>query len=126
MHKKEISLAVNNVPLSGIQRVDNFNTYFTSVASDLVGNLSNNNNHPKGDNNLNATSVLRETSEDEVEKMVLRSFEGMKYHRDGIQPSILVKVSEFLSPALSSIFIILYFKRCIPGHIETGTRCTNF
>ena len=38
---------------------------------------------------------LRETSEDELKK-VLRSFEGKKYHRDDIQQSILVKVSACL------------------------------
>jgi len=56
-NRKQISLSVNDVPLTGIQTVNHFNTYFTSVASDLVRNLSNNNNHPYGDNNLNATCV---------------------------------------------------------------------
>ena len=67
-------------PLTGIQTINHFNNYFTFVASDLVRILSNNDNHPYGDNNLNATCVLRQTSEDEVEK-VLRSFEGKRYHR---------------------------------------------
>ena len=46
--------------------------------------------------------VLRETSEDEV--TILRSFEGKKYHCDEIQPSILVRVSDVISPILSNIF----------------------
>ena len=82
-NRKQISLSVNDVSLTGIQTVNNFNTYFTSVASDLVRNLSNNNNHPYGDNNLNAQCVLRETSQDEIKK-VFRSFEGKRYHRDEI------------------------------------------
>ena len=45
----------------------------------------------------------RETSENEVTK-VLRSFEGKRYYRDEIQPSILVKVSDVISPILSNIF----------------------
>ena len=61
-NRKQISLAVNDVILTGIQTINNFNTYITSVASDLVKNLSNNNNDLYGDNNnLNATCVLRET-----------------------------------------------------------------
>ena len=64
----------------------------------------NNNNHPDGDNNFNVTCVLRETSEDEVKK-ILRFFEGKRYHREEIQPSILAKVS---APVLSNIF-----KQCI-------------
>ena len=58
---KQISLAVDDVPLPGIQTVNYFNTYFTPVASDVVGNLSNNNYYPYGDNNFNVTCVLRET-----------------------------------------------------------------
>ena len=101
--RKKISLAVDDVPLTGIQTVNHFNAYFTSVASDLVGILSNNNIHPYGDNNLNATCVLRETSEDELKK-VLRSFEGKRYHRDDIQPSILIKVNDVISPILSNTY----------------------
>ena len=33
-----LSLAVNDLPLTGINTVNHFNTYFTSVASDLVAN----------------------------------------------------------------------------------------
>ena len=64
---KEISLAVNDVPLTGIQTVNHFNTYFTSVASDLVRNLSNNNNYPYEDNNLNATCVINVISDTQFE-----------------------------------------------------------
>ena len=60
---KQIALAENDVTLTDMQTVNHFNTYFTSVASDLVGNISNNNNHPYGDNIFNVTSVLRETME---------------------------------------------------------------
>ena len=66
--RKQISLAVNDVPLTGIQTVNNSITYYASVASDLVRNVSNNNNHPYGDNNLNVSCVLRESSEDEVKR----------------------------------------------------------
>ena len=65
-NRKQISLAVNDVPLTDIQTVHHFNAYSTSVASDLVGNLSNNNNNPYEGNHFNATCVLRETSEEEV------------------------------------------------------------
>ena len=65
-NRKQMFLVVNDVPLIVIQTVNHFNTYFNSVVSVLVRNLSNNNNHPYGDNKLNATCVLRETSEDEV------------------------------------------------------------
>ena len=58
-NRKQISLAVNDISQTGIQTVYHFNTYFTSVASDLVGNVSNNNNHPYGDCTLNAACVLR-------------------------------------------------------------------
>ena len=61
------------VPLTGFQTVNHFNTYFTSVASDLVGNLSNNNSHHYEENYFNAKCVLRETSQDEIKK-ILRSF----------------------------------------------------
>ena len=44
-----------------------------------------------------------ETSEGEV-KEVLRLFEGKRYHRDEIQTSILVKVSDVISPILPNIF----------------------
>ena len=37
-------------------------------------------------------------------KKILRSFLRKKYHRDEIQPSILVKVSDIISPVLSNIF----------------------
>ena len=50
-NRKQISLAVNDVPLTDIQTVNHFNIYFTSVATDLVRNLSNNNNNLYGDNN---------------------------------------------------------------------------
>ena len=69
-NRKQVSLPVNDVPLTGIQTVNHFNTYFTSVASDLVRNVSNNNNHLYGDNNLDATCVLRQTSEGEVAKVL--------------------------------------------------------
>ena len=59
-----------------------------------MGNLSNNINHPYG-------RII--TSEDEV-KEVFRSVEGKKYHCDEIQSSILVKVSDVISPVLSNIF----------------------
>ena len=36
----QISLAVNDVPLTGIQTVNHFNSFVTSVASDLMENLS--------------------------------------------------------------------------------------
>ena len=68
-----------------------------------MGYLSNNNNQPYGDNNPNAMCVLRRTGEGEVAK-VLRSCEGNRYHRDEIQPSILVKVSDVTSPISSNIF----------------------
>ena len=70
----QISLAVNDVPLTGIQTVIHFNIYFTSTASDLVGKLSNNNNHPYGDNNFYVTCVLLETSEDEVKSSQMTLF----------------------------------------------------
>ena len=76
---------------------------FTSVSSDLVWNSSNNNNHPYGDNNFNTTSVFRETNEDGVKK-ILRSFGGKKYHRDEIQPSMLIKVNDVISPVLIIAF----------------------
>ena len=103
IQKANILIAVNDIPLTGIQTVTHFYTYFTSVASDLVKNVSNNNNHLYGDNNLNATCVLREASEHEV-KEVLKSFEGKRYHRDEIEPSILVNSSDVISPILSNIF----------------------
>ena len=59
-NRKQTPLAVNDVPLTCIQTVNNFNTYFTPVASDLVGNFSNNINHPC------ATCVSREHRQEEV------------------------------------------------------------
>ena len=51
-------------------------------------------------------------------------FDDKKYHRDEIQPSILVKVSHVISPLLSIII-----NRCVLSgvypHVETGTCCTN-
>ena len=60
LNRKQISLAVT---ITGIQTLNHLILYFTSVASDLMRNLSNINNHPYRDNNLNVTCVLRETSE---------------------------------------------------------------
>ena len=67
-------------PVGWVTGIQTVNCYFTSVASDLVKNVSNNSNHPYGDINLNGTCVLREANDDEV-RGVLRSVEGKRYHR---------------------------------------------
>ena len=116
-NRKQISLAVKDVPLTCTQTVNNCNTFFTSVASDLVGTWSNNNNGPYGDINLNA-HVLWEASEDIVQK-ILRSFEDKKYHRDEIQLSILVNVSDDILPALSNYLLSACNHTFIPSVKKT-------
>ena len=77
-NRKSIFLAVNDVPLIGIQTVNHINSYYASLAFDLVENVSNNNNHPHADNNLNATCVLRET----IARMKLKKYSDRLWVRN--------------------------------------------